>query len=63
MIPAARHAASIARESLTSAPVCERAARTPAALVPPASSRTGLPDSVAAWAARANALPSLKSSQ
>ena len=41
--PAARHAASTTRVSLTSAPVCDAAARVLAALRPTVSTSTGLP--------------------
>ena len=58
--PAARQAASTASRSLVSEPVCERAARTAAAVRPTVSSTTGLP---AVRAASANARPSRKSSQ
>jgi hypothetical protein len=53
-------AASTAADSLTIAPVCERAALTPAALTPPASRTTGL---AASEVARAKARPSRKSSR
>ncbi len=57
--PADRHAASTTETSLTSAPVCDTAARMLASLRPTVSRMTGVD---AAAAASTNARPSLKSS-
>ena len=62
-MPPARQAASIARGSLTSAPVWEKAARPPARLTPPLRRSTRVPRSTAPLAASTNARPSRKSSR
>ena len=61
-MPAAAQSASTATAAGASEPVCERAARAPAALRPGASSTTGRPDETTAAAAAANARPSPRSS-
>ena len=62
-MPAASQAASIDRAPLTMAPVCERAARAAAWLVPTVRSTTGLPAAEHDEAASRKRRPSRKSSQ